>query len=235
MTVAAVILCPTVEAALADTAGRPAVRRMVETAWAGGATPIVVVAPDEAGRVAAALAGSPAVLAEPAPDAGGPLAQIDRGLDVAAERVSETDAALVWPGRMVWVDAETVTSLIEAHGADPDTLLRPAFAGQPGLPVLVPFRHVTALAPLQPGQPPDEILGDVGTAGIPARVLEVGDPGVIYDRSTAIDDLPAYEGPPEPVAGPPPEWGSAAAEASDETSLQGPALAPYGRAAEDQR
>ena len=50
MTVAAVILCASAEGALADTAGRPAVRRMVETAWAGGATPMVVVAPDRMER-----------------------------------------------------------------------------------------------------------------------------------------------------------------------------------------
>ena len=98
MTVAAVILCPSAERALADTAGRPAVRRMVESAWAGGATPIVVVAPDPDGGVAAALTGSPAILAEPAPESAGPVAQIVRGIRVAAEAVTETDAAILQYG-----------------------------------------------------------------------------------------------------------------------------------------
>ena len=57
MTVAAVILYARPEGALADAAGRPAVRRAVESAWAGGATPIVVVSFDPDGAVAAALEG----------------------------------------------------------------------------------------------------------------------------------------------------------------------------------
>ena len=110
MTVAAVILHARAEGALADAAGRPAVRRAVESAWAGGATPIVVVSFDPDGAVAAALAGSPAVLAEPGPVEGGPVGQIARGMQIAAEQVSDTDGCLIWPGRMAWVDAETVTT-----------------------------------------------------------------------------------------------------------------------------
>jgi len=37
MTVAAVILAASVDSALAEVAGRPSVRRIVESAWAGGA------------------------------------------------------------------------------------------------------------------------------------------------------------------------------------------------------
>lgn len=232
MTVAAVLLFRTVETALADAAGRPAVRRMVESAWAGGATPIVVVSSDRDGAVATALAGSPAVLAEPAPAEEGPLGQVMHGLRVASRQVSGTDAALIWPGRMAWVDAETVTSLIEAHGSGSETLLRPAYAGQPGLPVLVPVNHAAALRSLLPGEPRDEVLFDIGTDDIPARTIEVGDPGVTHDVSVALDTLPAYQGPPEPVGGRPPEWGAAAADAADEGPLEGPALAPYGQAAD---
>ncbi|MDP8905264.1 MAG: NTP transferase domain-containing protein [Chloroflexota bacterium] len=232
MTVAALILCPSAERAVADVAGRAAVRRVVESAWAGGATPIVVVAPDADGDVARALAGSAAVLAEPAPAHEGALGQVMHGLRVAARQVTGTDAALVWPGRFVWVDAETVTSLIEAHGSDPDTLLRPAYVGQPGLPVLLPVQHSAALTQLEPGEAPDDVLIDIGTTAVPVRTIEVGDPGVVHDLSTPIDDLPAFSGPPEPVAGPPPEWGLAAADASDERPLEGPALAPYAQAAD---
>ena len=46
MTVAAIVIAATPVAALADAAGTPAVRRIADTAWAGGATPIVVVAHD---------------------------------------------------------------------------------------------------------------------------------------------------------------------------------------------
>ena len=49
---------------------------------------------------------------------------------------------------------------------------------------------------------------------VPARVVEVGDPGVIHDADTAPEDLPAYEGPPEPLAAHTHEWGAdVAAEA----------------------
>ena len=62
MTVAAVILAATPESALADADGQPRVRRLVDVAWAGGAVPVIVVAPDPDGLVAAALAGAPATL-----------------------------------------------------------------------------------------------------------------------------------------------------------------------------
>ena len=67
MTVAAVILSATAEGALAETLGQPRVRRLVDIAWSGGALPVVVVAPDEDGAVAAALVGSEAVYGVPCP------------------------------------------------------------------------------------------------------------------------------------------------------------------------
>jgi CTP:molybdopterin cytidylyltransferase MocA len=233
VTVAAVILFASIEGALTDAAGRPAARRTVESAWAGGATPIVVVAPDVDGHVAAALAGSPAVLAEPAPDEAGPVGQVVRGIAIAAERVTETDAVLIWPGRMVWVDAETITSLIEAHGADRLSILRPSYAGSPGWPALLPMEHRALLAGTSPTAMPDGLLEELAATLGGARLIETGDPGATHDRATALDDLPPFEGPPEPVAGPPPEWGSAAADEPDEGPLTGPALAPYGQAAAD--
>lgn len=232
VTVAAVILCPSDERALADTAGRPAVRRMVESAWAGGATPIVVVAPDPTGGVAAALAGSPAILAEPAPESAGPVGQIVRGVGVAAAAVAETDGALLWPGRMVWVDAETVTSLIEAHGADRESLLRPAYADTPGWPALLPMSLLPVLDAQSRELMPDELLDALGAAGSGLRLFDTGDPGVVHDLSTALDDLPPYEGPPEPVGGYAAEWGAAAADSADEGPLAGPSLAPYPQAAD---
>lgn len=233
VTVAAVILCPSAERALADTAGRPAVRRMVESAWAGGAMPIVVVTPDPTGGVAAALAGSPAILAEPGPAEVGPVGQIVRGMRVAADAVTETDAAFVWPGRMVWVDAETVTTLIEAHGAQREALLRPAYGGEAGWPALLPMGLLGLLAAQSNDRMPDELVDDLAAAGADVRLLDTGDPGTIHDLATAIDDLPPYDGPAEPVGGGPPEWGAAAADVADEGPLSGPALAPYPQAADE--
>ena len=158
MTVAAVILAAKPEAALFDAQGVPAVRRLTDVAWAGGATPIVVVSFDPDGAVARALAGAPVTLAEPAPPAGGPVAQIRRGIEVAADTIRETTAALVWPARLTWVGAETVTSLIEAHGMDPATILRPAYGGVPGWPVLVPVERLPALVSIGPDRMPDAVL-----------------------------------------------------------------------------
>lgn len=201
---------------------------MVESAWAGGATPIVVVAPDVDGAVAAALAGSPAILAEPAPDESGPVGQIARGIRVAADAVTETDAAFIWPGRMAWVDAETVTTMIEAHGAQRDSLLRPIYEGEVGWPVLMPMSRLESFAAQGANLMPDELVDGMGSA----TTLDLGDPGSIHDLSTGMDDLPDYQGPAGPGAGTPPEWGAAAADSADEGPLAGPALAPYPQASD---
>ena len=233
MTVAAVILFARPEGALADAAGRVAARRIVESAWAGGATPIVVVASDPTGDLAAALAGSPAVLAEPAPESGGPVGQIARGIDVAAQQVTETDAALVWPGRMVWVDAETVGSLIEGHGPRRESILRPHYADEVGWPALVPLSVLPLLRSQLTTLMPDEVIAATIAAGARLELIDTGDPGTTHDISTPFADLPDYQGPPEPAGGASPEWGAAAADMPDDVPLEGPALAPYGQASDE--
>jgi CTP:molybdopterin cytidylyltransferase MocA len=233
VTVAAVILAASQASALADVEGQARVRRIADAAWSGGAIPLVVVAEDPDGRVAAALAGAPVTLAEPAPTMLGPAAQIARGMDVAGAEVHATDAALVWPARMVWVGPETVTSLIEAHGVDRGTILRPAFGGEPGWPVLVPMSGVATIRDAAADRMPDAIIDGLAAAGIPTRLVELGDPGVTHDAGTARADLPAYDGPPEPAAAHTHEWGAAIADNAEEVPLEGPSLAPYGQASDD--
>jgi CTP:molybdopterin cytidylyltransferase MocA len=234
VTVAAVTLAATPASAVAEADGLPSVRRIADTAWAGGAVPLVVVAADPDGSVARALAGAPVTLAEPAPPDRGPSGQIVRGIDVARAAVREIDAALVWPSRMTWVGAETVTSLIEAHGTTRGAILRPAWDGEAGWPSLVPIELANALAGIGPDRMPDEALLELEASGTPVRLLELGDPGSVLDRSTAREDLPPYAGPSVPAAGHVHEWGAAIAEQPDDAPLAGPALAPYGQAvAED--
>jgi CTP:molybdopterin cytidylyltransferase MocA len=231
VTVAAVILAATPDSALADADGLPSVRRIADVAWSGGAVPIVVVALDPDGAVATALAGAPVTLAEPAPLDRGPAAQIGRGIEVAVGTVRGTHAALVWPARMTWVGPETVTSLIEAHGPDLGSVLRPAFQGEVGWPALVPASLLAAVLATPPDRMPDDVL-----AGLAAeqRSIELGDPGTIHDRSTPRSSLPPYEGPPEPAGGHVHEWGAGVADDPEDAPLTGPALAPYGQAvAED--
>ena len=232
MTVAAVILAASAESALADADGLASVRRIADSAWSGGATPIVVVSIDPDGAVAAALAGASVTLAAPAPVEGGPVAQIRRGIEVAMAEIRGTDAAFVWPARLTWVGPETVTSLIEAHGTDPATLLRPTYQAEAGWPVLLPTRYLEALARIGADRGPDEVLVDLAASGVPVRDLDLGDPGTTHDRGVPIGRLPPYEGPPEPAARHTHEWGAALADEPEDSPLEGPALAPYGQAAD---
>jgi CTP:molybdopterin cytidylyltransferase MocA len=215
---------------LADADGLPAVRRIADVAWSGGATPIVVVAHDPDGAVAAALAGSPVTLAEPAPDEAGPAGQMARGIEVATATVRETTGALIWPAGMTWVGPETVTSLIEAHGIASDLMQTPSFEGKGGWPVLVPVRALDHFRAFPPTKSPDEVMDHLADVGVPFGVIDLGDPGTTIDRSTPRADLPQYVGPMEPPTGHVHEWGATIADDPDEGPLEGPALAPYGQA-----
>ena len=112
-----------------------------------------------------------------APRQAGPVGQIVRGIDLAVAEIDDTDAALIWPARMVWVGPETVTSLIEAHGLYPGEMLRPSWDGKPGWPALLPVGHVEALRALPADRMPDDLLTDLEAGGVPTRLLDLGDPG----------------------------------------------------------
>ena len=167
MTVAAVILAASPASALADADGTPGIRRLADVAWSGGATPVVVCSFDPDGAVTAALANSEATLVDPVPPERGPVAQIVNGIEASVRLVAETDAALVWPARLAWVDAETVTTLIAAHGDDRESVTRPAWQGEPGWPALVPVRHLGAFAALDATRMPNELLDDLEAARRP--------------------------------------------------------------------
>jgi len=220
MTVAAVILAATAASALADADGTPGARRLADIAWSGGATPVVVCSFDPDGAVAAALANAEVTLVDPVAAERGPVGQMVNGVEAARRLVTDTDAVLVWPARLAWVDAETVTTLIAAHGEDRAVVLRPAYAGRPGFPVLLPVAHLDALRVLAADRMPGELFDDLEAAGVPFRSVETGDPGVTHDVSVARADLPPFDGPPEPVETP--EWG-AAADQPDDAPVAGPA------------
>lgn len=219
MTVAVVILAPSVESALADAGGVPRVRLIADAAWAGGAMPVIVVAPDPDGVVAAALAGTEATLAASGGDDGGAVGQIVHGIDVAASLVTETTGALIWPVRLCWVGPETVTSLVEAHGIEPGLLLRPTYREEPGWPVLLPIKALAAFRAIPPSAMVEELLAAIA-AGEAAgtRGIDLGDPGTVMDDATRREDLPAYEGPAEPARGGTHEWGEAVAAKADDTA-----------------
>ena len=66
MTVAAVILVPDPQAALANADGEPVLRRLAQAAWSGGALPTVVVAPMVPEELSAAVAELGLTLTSPA-------------------------------------------------------------------------------------------------------------------------------------------------------------------------
>ncbi|MFM2104992.1 MAG: hypothetical protein RL338_24 [Chloroflexota bacterium] len=215
MTVAAIVLAPPPVADLRDESGRPLVRSIVDAATAGGAVPVYVVSPDADGSLANALAETDAIVIAP-PDGAGPgIAWFAHGLLTALETVGGTSGALLWPGRHRWVDPETTTSLIEAHGVRPDAILRPTWSGTPGFPALVPVRYAAALGGLAGSDGPAALEALAGQ-GVPVELLDLGDPGATHDAATPRDRLPAYEGPLAPASGHAHEWGSAAAERPDE-------------------
>jgi CTP:molybdopterin cytidylyltransferase MocA len=222
VTVAAVILATTVGSALADADGVARVRRIADAAWSGGAFPVVVVSSDPDGAVAAVLAGSNVTLAPPVPAEGGPASQICRGIRVAEDAVVETDASLVWPVHLCWVDPETVTSLIEAHGSDRSSVLRPAYRGEAGWPVLVPLAQLDALASLAPIRTLSEVIADLEADGVAVRSVELGDPGAVYPGETPRGALPPYAGPPTAQGGDSREWGALVADRPDDAPLEGP-------------
>jgi len=92
---------------------------------------------------------------------------------------------------------------------------------------------LTSLAALAATRMPDELLADLAANGVAVVAIDTGDPGTANDLSTPLESLPEYEGPPQPVNGPAPEWGSAAAEMPDDAPLEGPSLAPYGQATDE--
>ena len=220
MTVAAIVLAPDAVAALSDADGEPAIRRVVHAAWSGGALPIMIVAEDTDGKLAEAVAGLPAMVTRPGADEAPGIAWFVHGQRAANAAVAETTAGLLWPFRYVWVDPETVTSLVEAHGATPGEIVRPAWATQPGFPILVPVAFADRLAAritLHGGEAVAALVAD----GVPLRELELGDPGIVHDISTPRASLPDYQGPSQPTAGPPPEWNAelaASAQPSTETA-----------------
>jgi CTP:molybdopterin cytidylyltransferase MocA len=203
VTVAAIVLVPDPVAALAHADGEPALRRIARSAWSGGALPSVAVVPAAPPESAAVLADLPVTTAVAPAGMGPGIAWFALGLRAAASTVTGTTAGLLWPFRYAWVDPETVTSLVEAHGAEPAAICRPAFDGRPGFPILVPIELGPRLAAMT-GLHGEEAIARLVAEGVPQRVLEMGDPGIVHDLGTPRSELPFYQGPSGPAGGPAP-------------------------------
>ena len=107
---------------------------------------------------------------------------------------------------MVWVGPETVTSLIEAHGTAPDACFGPTGRATPAGRCWSPRRRSRLSGPSPP-------IGCRRRSSTTSRVrradrhLELGDPGVTYDRDTARADLPPVHRPDRSAGRPRPRVG----------------------------
>ena len=227
MTVAAVILAATPASALADADGTPGARRLADVAWAGGATPVVVCSFDPDGAVAAALANAEVTLVDPV----APEARPGRPRSSTASRppgglVADTDAALVWPARLAWVDAETVTTLIAAHGEDR------VRGGPPGLRAATPASPSCCPSPpgafraLRADRMPGELFADLEASGVPFRPARDRRPGRHPRRLGPARGAAAVRRPAGAGRRARHEWGAAAADDPDDAPVPGPARLP---------
>jgi hypothetical protein len=124
MTVAALILAD--PQSMTAGAPSPALTRLIEAAWSGGAHPILIAGITEEYNFA-------------------PLAHQTEAQNHAAAgaealaRVGGTSAILLLPIAHAGVDPETITALIAAHGSNGTKALCAAFNGSPGPIKLTPL------------------------------------------------------------------------------------------------
>ncbi|ATE64968.1 nucleotidyltransferase family protein [Rhizorhabdus dicambivorans] len=157
---------------LADLGGRPLVEHALEAILAAGlAGPLVAVAP---GSMLVERWGTKARCVEVADHALG----MGHSLAAAIEAAPlEWSAAIVFLGDMPFVRPDTLAML--AGRAMPNAIVRPAFGGEPGNPVLWGREHFPALARLTGDQGGRALL-----RALPVQLLECGDPGVLIDVDT---------------------------------------------------
>jgi hypothetical protein len=129
MTIAALILAD--PESLTKGSPSPALTRLIEAAWSGGAHPILVLGHASDERLA-------------------PLARGTATTDTAAaareatELVGGTSALLLLPASHAGIDPETITALIAAHGRTPDRTLAAAWNGVAGPVLLQPIQQASS-------------------------------------------------------------------------------------------
>jgi molybdenum cofactor cytidylyltransferase len=150
---------------LADIGGMPMVRRVVETALASRARPVLVVTGHQRTEVAAALPGLDVALIANPDYATGLASSLKAGIRSIPAGCA---GALILLGDMPRLGAEHIDRLVEAFGAAPDSIVVPVHEGRQGNPVLWPRYYFPELLQLE---------GDAGAKRLivanPERVQEI--------------------------------------------------------------
>jgi molybdenum cofactor cytidylyltransferase len=163
--------------------GQTVIGQMVQTLYAGGAQPILVITGSERAIVEAAVSGLPArCLYNPGFSQGEMLASIKLGLQ--ALEAGAAEAAMLAPADLPWLQAETVRQLARAWERATLPILIPSWAQRSGHPVVVARSCWPEILALKRG----ETLRDFLEANA-ARIayLEVDDPGIRRDLDTPGD------------------------------------------------
>lgn len=157
---------------IADLGGMPLVEHALEAILAAGlAGPVVAVAPGS--PLIALLAGRGRII-EVADHALGMGHSVAAAIRAAP---GDWDAALICLGDMPFVRAKTLAAL--AGKARNDAIVRPAFEGRPGNPVLWGRDQFAALERLTGDQGGRDLLHDHAVT-----LLDCDDPGVLADVDT---------------------------------------------------
>jgi molybdenum cofactor cytidylyltransferase len=162
--------------------GRTLLRQAAETGLAAGLDPLVVVIGAEAEAMRRELVGLPVVVVENPRYAEGQSTSLRAGL---AALPNDVAAVVTLLGDMPGVDAPLVRALVAAWQARGAPIVRPAYEGKPGNPVLFAARLLPELARAE---------GDEGGRAVlrahaaEVQLLPVANAGVLQD----IDTWEAY-------------------------------------------
>lgn len=161
---------------LADIAGQPMVRRVVEAALASRAAPVLVVTGHMAAEVSSALAGLDVTLVANPDYATGLASSLKAG--IAALPLS-CDGALILLGDMPQIAPEHLDTLMAAFAAD--AIVVPVHAGRKGNPVLWPARYFSALLQLDGDAGAKRLIG---THAAHVHEVDVGTDAIFADIDT---------------------------------------------------
>jgi molybdenum cofactor cytidylyltransferase len=164
---------------LADIGGKPMLRRVVETALASRARPVLVIVGHEADEVRAALNGLDIMIVANPDYALGMSTSLAAGIRAVPPTCA---GALVLLGDMPEVAAEHLDRLISAFtAAGPSTIIVPTHEGKRGNPLLWPAAYFSEILQLQ---------GDVGARSLLAahaahvREVDLGTAAIFADVDT---------------------------------------------------